>query len=539
MKTQVVSEGESAERVSRAEDVRVLVDAEAYYRTFCSAALMAQRRIYIAGWQFDTQARLLRPEPGEAPAHPIELLPFLNHLCETTPSLEVYIVAWDYSLVYAIEREWMQKLKFDFQSHSRVHFEFSNHPDPGGCYHRKLVIVDDQVAFLGGLDLCDSRWDSRRHEKHEKRRIDLHQKPYKPFHDIQVGLRGPIVRDLCEIFVADWRRAVGRAPETVAASGGPESGGALTAYAASAASEARVGSELFALASLATGLGIPLRAQRVGISRTEYGAEGEFVSAEVQRLFERALAAAERLIYVEMQYFTSKAIAEALCHRLADTARSKLQVVLVMPDGADSPKEDFVLGNRQRAIRRLVAQFAQHYGHDFRLLMSSDSTPDDPTPATFIHSKLLIVDDQFLTIGSANFTNRSMRVDAELNVCWEVSLEAPSGAPELEADIRALRASLLAEHAGTREAAFFEPIEGLVARLDAACADVGGKLHCQALPAPETDNPLLIAIFDPSGPLDWDTLDQSLEEAFDSHEGFVKRTAQRLGQRLGVIDVDE
>jgi phospholipase D1/2 len=228
-----------------------------------------------------------------------------------------------------------------------------------------------------------------------------------------------------------------------------------------------------------------------------------------------------------------------LCHRLSDASKSKLQIVLVMPDGADSPKEDFVLGNRQRAIRHLVANFARHFGHEFRLLTSSASTPEDPALATFIHSKLVIVDDEFSSIGSANFTNRSMRVDFELNAAWEARLEDGERSERLRADLRALRASLLAEHAGTRDAAFFEPIEDLVQRLDLACKDPGGKLQSQAVPEAEEDNPLLIAIFDPSGPLDWETLDQSIEEAFDSDDGFVKRTAQKLGQRLGVIDVDK
>ncbi len=531
MKCGVIVPEVTAWRVEPASDVSVLVDAEAYYRSFCSAALLAKRHIYIAGWQFDTKARLLRPDPSSPPPHPVELLPFLNHLCERTPSLQIHIAAWDYSLVYAIEREWLQKLKFDFQSHPRVHFEFTNHPDTGGCYHRKLVIVDDELAFLGGLDLCDSRWDTRCHVKHAPERIDLKGNPYKPFHDIQVGLRGPIVAPLVQIFLEDWRRATGQEP--------PSAVSGETPGAAAAGREAPEGEDALSLSRLSGDLGVPLRARRVALSRTECDPEGRHSVGEIQRLLEQAIGAAEQLIYIETQYFTSRSLAEVLCHRLADTSRSKLQIVLLMPDGADSPKEDFVLGNRQRAIRHLVGNFARHFGHEFRLLMTTGSTPEDPSPATFIHSKLVIVDDEFSSIGSANFTNRSMRVDFELNVAWETRLEDAERADALRADLRALRASLLAEHAGSRDAAYFEPIEGLVQRIDAACLDADGKLRNQELPEPQTDNPLLIAIFDPSGPLDWETLDQSIEEAFDSDEGFVKRTAQKLGQRLGVIDVNE
>jgi phosphatidylserine/phosphatidylglycerophosphate/cardiolipin synthase-like enzyme len=149
----------------------------------------------------------------------------------------------------------------------------------------------------------------------------------------------------------------------------------------------------------------------------------------------------------------------------------------------------------------------------------------------------MIVDDRFVTIGSANFTNRSLRIDRELNVAWHAELEEPEAAARLEADIRALRASLIAEHAGKESSEPFLEIDGLIERIDATCEDEDAKLHCQALPDADGDDPLLIAIFDPSGPIDWDTLDQSLEDAFEADEGFVKKGAQKVGQRLGVIDV--
>lgn len=505
------------------ERARVLVDAESYYAAFCAAAARARRYIYITGWQFDTQARLCRPEPSSTPPHPVELLPFLNHLCEATPALEIYITAWDYSVVYALEREWLQKLKFDFQSHSRVHFEFLNHPEPGGCHHQKIVVVDGAIAFLGGLDLCDSRWDTRRHRKNDPERIDTHGNAYKPFHDIQVGLVGPVVSVIEQLFLDGWRLAGGLDLHTppVASDGAGEA-------AELGAPEA---------AHLLERFGQPLAGRRVAVSRTEWLPGGQVVG-EIQALFERAILAAEQLIYIETQYFTSRALAEALYYRLADGARPKLQIVLVMPDGADSPKEDFVLGNRQRAIRRFVADVARHFGHEFRLLMSSESSQTDPCPATFIHSKIMIVDDEFLTVGSANFTNRSMRIDREINVAWQAQIEAPEDAAGLRADIGALRASLLAEHAGVEDDQQFVAIDGLIARVDEVCNQGGGKLRCQAVPTPEDDDPLLIAIFDPSGPIDWASIDQSVEDAFQFDEGFVKRTAQRIGQRLGVIDIE-
>jgi len=497
----------------------VLVDADIYYSTFCRAALRARRYIYITGWQFDTKARLLRQSPDIPIEHPLELLQFLNHLCEHAPELEIYITAWDYSLVYALEREWMQKLKFSFQAHPRVHFEFINHPQGGGCHHQKMVIVDGQVAFLGGLDLCDARWDTRQHAPHDPSRLNVEYEAYKAFHDIQVGLRGPVVGALTELFHDGWRRATGE--------------GTLPHENESPRSD-----DAFELRSLAAGRGLPLRARKVAISRTEQLDAGEPPICELQSLLERAIAGARELIYIENQYFTSRAIAQALIKRMIDPDASKLQLVLVMPNGADSPKEDFVLGNRQRTIRHVVGQAAKQSGHELRLLMSSAATEQDPIPATFIHAKLLIVDDEFITLGSANLTNRSMRVDRELNVAFETCLEQPDDAARLRQDISALRASLLNEHAGTNDSDQFLAIDGLAERLDQVCDDPSTKLRCQDLSASEGDDPLLIAVFDPSTPLEWSTLDDTLEHAFDSDDGFLRKGAQKVGQRLGVVDIE-
>src|SRR6185295_15587111 len=107
---------------------------------------------------------------------------------------------------YALEREWLQRLKFKFQSHPRVHFEFSSHPGMGGCLHQKYVLIDDRVAFLGGLDVCDSRWDTRAHRAEDPARTDTRGNPYKAFHDIQVAVRGPLVRRLKQFFRESWDR---------------------------------------------------------------------------------------------------------------------------------------------------------------------------------------------------------------------------------------------------------------------------------------------------------------------------------------------
>src|SRR5690606_30633226 len=114
-------------------------------------------------------------------------------------------------------------------------------------------------------------------------------------------------------------------------------------------------------------------------------------------------------------------------------------------------------------------QIAGEHGHEVRVVMSRSKGEDGSVVATYIHSKLMIVDDRFLTIGSANLMNRSMRVDHELNLSFDAGLGLPEEAGPLQEDIRSLRASLLAEHAGVEDGRPFAEAVGLVHRIDEQC----------------------------------------------------------------------
>lgn len=78
----------------------------------------------------------------------------------------------------------------------------------------------------------------------------------------------------------------------------------------------------------------------------------------------------------------------------------------------------------------------------YRMYAACRSSDDEQ--CIHIHSKLMIVDDAFLTIGSANLSNRSMGLDTECNLSFEARGDARRSAA-----IRALRETLLAEHLGT------------------------------------------------------------------------------------------
>jgi len=489
-----------------------LVDGENYYAALCEALKRARSYVCITGWQFDTRANLA-PEEGKQPR---EFLQFLNALCEANDELEVFITAWNYSVVYAVEREWFQNIRFALGAHKRVHFRFLDHPERGASHHEKLAIVDGVVAFAGGLDVCDERWDGRAHALDDPRRTNAHGETYGPFHDVQLLLSGEVVATIEDFFWQSWVQAGGKAEDR------PESD-ALSLDDAESLRRARQ-------------FGLPLRAPRAALSRTRIEDEGRF---EIEELLRRAVGEADRSIYLENQYFTSKAFVKALIARMQDVERTKLDVVFVLPAGGHSKKEEMVLGSRQRLMLWLTRQVASTQGHQLRVLKSCTEDESGRPVATYIHSKLIVVDDRFVSIGSANLMNRSMRVDHELNVSFDVDLcDTQEQKVELEADIRRLRASLLAEHAGMPEPDPVMDSSDMVTLVDLWCSEATSKLRLQEIALPQEDDSFFSTLCDPTGPLDWNCIEDAVDSLFESDQALLKRTARRVGQRFGVVDID-
>jgi phosphatidylserine/phosphatidylglycerophosphate/cardiolipin synthase-like enzyme len=157
--------------------------------------------------------------------------------------------------------------------------------------------------------------------------------------------------------------------------------------------------------------------------------------------------------------------------------RPRLEIVVVLNERAEALKEEVAVGLRQadniEALRSIAAETGHALGCYYPLPDGATSEDDEHT---YIHTKLMMVDDRFLTVGSANLTNRSMGVDSELNVSWE----ALATDLALQRRIRRVRVSLLAEHAGLsapRDLRGLVRVGGLVARLDAIAARPGARLR--------------------------------------------------------------
>jgi phospholipase D1/2 len=473
--------------VARARQAGLLVDASDYYVAFYQAALEARRYILLSGWQFDSGVELLRGDDtglAKRAGAPTTLLQFLNHLCETRPELEIDILAWDFHVVFALEREWMQKVLFHWKTHKRLRFHFDSTPPDGGCHHQKFVVVDGHTAFLGGIDLCEARWDDRSHSAENPRRLSR-GKPQKPYHDVQAYLLGAeAVAPLTSLFCERWRCAGGD-PRSLGAPSGTmteryEPRGALT-----------------------------LPPGEVAFSQTDPEHEERGPVRHIAELFGDAIEAAERLIYLETQYFSSREIRDRLEQRMREASRGRLQVVIIVNARAEAAKEQIAVGLRQAENLTRLRQVAKETGHAFGCYYSvcapKHETAREEAEPTYIHTKLLLVDDRVLSVGSANLTNRSMGLDTELQVTWDAGRhEAPQ---ELIEAIRAVRVSLLAEHAGLSAdvAPTLNGLDGLVDRLNVIAERSRSRLRFHPSPTPDEVKALALVDpqqlpFDPAGP---------------------------------------
>jgi phosphatidylserine/phosphatidylglycerophosphate/cardiolipin synthase-like enzyme len=177
----------------------------------------------------------------------------------------------------------------------------------------------------------------------------------------------------------------------------------------------------------------------IGISRTRARYEECSEVREIEELLLAQIAAARKFIYSENQYFTSPRIAEALGNRLKE--ENPPEIVLVQPLVADGWLEQQAMDH----ARALLVRGLMEIDHKGRFGLFNPFTGETPI---YVHAKLTIFDDQVLRIGSANFNNRSMRLDSECDVF--IDCARPGNAHACDA-IAALRHSLIAEHCGMEE----------------------------------------------------------------------------------------
>src|SRR5690606_7427362 len=169
--------GETCWRASLAERATLLIDGQEYFAALRSALLRARELIVIAGWDFDTRVYLppRADAAGEALSAPMQLGELLGYLLQTRPGLQIHVARWNYHWLYRDDRE--ADTREQLERRGVRFYEDSNHPTTG-CVHHKVVVIDDALAFIGGIDLTHSRWDTREHLPCDTRRRDADGEAY-------------------------------------------------------------------------------------------------------------------------------------------------------------------------------------------------------------------------------------------------------------------------------------------------------------------------------------------------------------------------
>lgn len=383
----------------------VLVDADNYYQAFVSAALQATRSIIVLAWDFDSRTRLRCDENKGDP--PCALGPFLNYLVDRRPDLHIYILDWDFPLVYGTDREFPPPYGLGWVPRRRVHLRYDNTHPVAGSHHQKVVVIDDNTAFVGGLDLTNRRWDTCEHRGDDPRRT-CRGEPYPPFHDVMAMVDGTAAKHLGELARERWLNATGEVIPTL--------GIAPDSWPEDIAPE--------------------FLDSTVAISRTLPQSEARAEVREVEALYLDMIASARECIYIENQYFTSYKLANAIEKRLAED--NGPEVILVLRLLSHGWLEEHTMEVLRTQLIRKLKDADKHQ----RLGVFYPHVPGlREGTCVDIHSKVMSVDDEWLRIGSANLCNRSMGLDTECDLTLEAGAD-----PKLRKGIGKLRDRLLAEH---------------------------------------------------------------------------------------------
>ncbi len=432
--SKILRTGVNVWKIERASRIAPLVDGAEFFRAVRESLLKARRTVFLLGWDFHSRMSLVGESGKAEDGYPEQLAPFLTALIEERPELHVHVLLWDFAVLYAGEREWLPQWRLDWTTPERFHFSLDRAVPTGASQHQKLVVVDDQVAFSGGLDLTVRRWDTPEHTLRNPHRIDPAGDSYPPFHDVQAVVDGDAAHAIARIARRRWRMVTGQTvADNTAPAGDPWPDSVTPAF----------------------------ENVDVGIARTRPAFGDQQEVREVERLFLDSIQAAERFIYIENQFLTSTKIAECLCAALK--RNRQLEAVFVAPHGAES----WIEMHTMRYGRIRFAQTFCDEGVNDQIRMLCPVIPDgDECVYPMIHSKVMVVDDRLLRIGSANLNNRSMGTDTECDLV----IEADS--LQVRKQIAAVRNRLIAEHCKC-------PVEQLAAALTASGSLIAAIERCK------------------------------------------------------------
>jgi phosphatidylserine/phosphatidylglycerophosphate/cardiolipin synthase-like enzyme len=343
----------------------LLVDGAEALPRIADAVEQARSSVWLAGWSFSPELEL---RPGEATT-------LRELLADAAARVDVRMLAWAGAPLplfrpgRAQVRDTMERLTRG----TRIAHALDSLERPMHCHHEKLVIVDGELAFVGGIDLTSLGGD----------RLDESAHPARGsigWHDVATRLRGPVVADVAAHFRLRWQEVTGEALPSAAPTDG-------------------------------TGPDELQIVRTVPEHTYDRLPEGEFTILES---YLRALRSARELIYLENQFLWSPELVAVLAEKLRDPPSDRFRLLLLLPMKPNNGRDD---------TRGQLASLLQADGGAGRLLACTLRQRGEGALPVYVHAKVGIVDDRWLTIGSGNLNEHSLFNDTEMNVvAWSEAL---------------------------------------------------------------------------------------------------------------------
>jgi phosphatidylserine/phosphatidylglycerophosphate/cardiolipin synthase-like enzyme len=340
--------------------LEVLVDGAEALPRLAEELRQARSHVHLAGWFMSPDFALVR-EPVR-----VELRTLLAELAERIP---VRVLVWAGSPLplFRPDRKEVARAVDTLTSGTRIEAVADPKERPLHCHHEKFAVIDDGVAFVGGIDLTTKSGD----------RFDTNGHPARGelgWHDAACRLRGPAVTDVAAHFAQRWHDLTGETlpePKPLPSAGEVE----------------------------------------VQVVRTVPEKVYESIRAGEFRILEsyvRALRSAQRLVYLENQFLWSSEIVQILLDKIVHPPSDDFRLLLMLPanpnDGGDDTRGQLAdLIEADAGAGRVLACTLRALGEG------------GPCPV-YVHAKIGIVDDRWLTLGSANLNEHSLFNDTELNV---------------------------------------------------------------------------------------------------------------------------
>ncbi len=338
----------------------VLIDGASALPQMAEAIRGARRHVHVCSWNLQPDFEPLR---GGRP------WPVRELLADAAERVPVRVLVWAGAPVPVFKPRHgdVVKARDALVRGTKIQCRLDSNGRMMHCHHEKIVIVDDELAFVGGIDLTalgGDRYDSCEHPLREG----------IGWHDASSKLRGPLVRDVAAHFALRWEAIAHEAlelPEEIAPAGD------VTAQLVRT---------------------VPERAYPVL-------PHGEFSTLEA---YMRALRSAQRLIYLENQFLWSPEVVDVLERKLREPPRDDFRIVVLLPHKANNGEDD-----TRGMLGRLVA--ADDGGGRFLATTITSRTGERSGPL-YVHAKIGIVDDAWLAVGSANLNEHSLFNDTEVDV---------------------------------------------------------------------------------------------------------------------------